>query len=296
MATRNRNLAMSEKYRRGGGAPGVLLANAKTPVASRAGLLIAAVTLWVSTEACTKPYGARSTGTPSPPQSLTPAASDDAAAMPLAPTSASVLPRDSGSETATPPETIGSGVRACTTEEGAKWIAAKGRHRLPGNAYPAIVQGDEYGPIEAIHTFYAQASGTTSVGQFEIEGQREVSTDASRIMITGPRGPVNVDLSEKQIRIGVRSFVDPKAISVFQALQRVLADLGAQCEYQGIRGSRLRTRAYKDVIRIEFGYGPVVVQLEAASNGRANPERLYALDVAESEDSFLWRSTQNPDP
>ena len=206
-----------------------------------------------------------------------------------------MAPSAGGSGTAVPPQSVESAVGICSTEEGAQWIASKSRYSPPGNVYPAIVQSDEYGPIEAIQTLYVQtqASGAAKFGEFEIADHREVRFDASKIMITGLRGPVNVDLSERQIRIGRRSFADPKTVSLFQTLGRLLADLGSQCKHQGIRGSRLRTRAYEDSIGIEFNYGPVVVRLEALSNGPVNPERLYVLDVVESKDSVLWAQERN---
>jgi len=282
---------------RGGGAPGGQLASTGMRAAGRAAMVMALATLTVLTGACTKSNaaGMRSNMTPSEGVGGHQPMLEDAAAMPRASTSASGGAPLAKEETAPPSQPVDSGVRVCSTEEGAQWIAAKGRYSPPGNVYPAIVQGDEYGPIEAIQTVYAQAqaSGAAKFGELEITGDQEVRSDASKIVITGLKGPVSVDLSERQIRIGRRSFADSKTISLFQTLGRLLADLGSQCKHQGIRGSHLRTRAYKDSIGIEFSYGPVVVRLEALSNGPANSERLYLLDVVKSKDSSLWARERN---
>lgn len=39
---------------------------------------------------------------------------------------------------------------------------------------------------------------------------------------------------------------------------------------------------------LEFGYGSVVVELVALSNGLTSPERLYSLDLVRTEESLLW--------
>ena len=108
----------------------------------------------------------------------------------------------------------------------------------------------------------------------------------------GSRKPAEIELSETRIRIGQRPFGDAKTILLFQTLQRLLVDLGSQCTQRGVRGRHLGTRAYRDDVRVEFSYGPVVVMLEGASNGPASPERLYVLDVIETKNS-LWASDRD---
>lgn len=175
-------------------------------------------------------------------------------------------------------------------EEAARWARQKGRYSPPGNVYPAIIQGEEYGPIEAIQAFYAQVREASAprFGEFHVEVNAELSSGGTGITVSGQRGPVTIELSPSRVRIGHRSFSDSKTISLFQTLGRILSDLGAQCRYRGIRGSRLRTRGYKDFVRIEFSYGSVVVHLEAASSGPGDAERLYVLDLQQAKDSLLW--------
>lgn len=217
---------------------------------------------------------------------------EDTAAIPSASRIAPVSPSQAKSGADAPPTSALKDPKFCSAEDGAKWIAIKARYSPPGNVYPQIIQGDEYGTIEAIQTLYAQASGTTMFGTMGIQGHQEGKSDASKIMLTGSGEPVTVDVSEKSTRIGRRAFPDPRTASLFRTLGRLLADLGAECTHQGVRGSRLRSRAYKDNIRVEFSYGPVIVTLDALSNGPANPERLYVLDIMEPKDSLLWVNEQ----
>jgi hypothetical protein len=253
---------------------------------------------------CAEPYrtGKQSAAPPNERFGVRLATPDDAGRMRSASPSASEVVAPDVAQTAALPETNQPGTRACSAERAAQWIAEKQRYARPDNEYQQIMQGSEYGPVEAIRTFYVQAlaSETKALGadvpwDIEFAAQREVRSDASRIVIAGTRGSVNVDLSEKKIGIGRRAFTDPKAISVFRTLGRLLADLGSHCKHQGIRASRYGTRAYREFIRIEVNYGPVVVQLEALSNGPANPERVYLLDLVAPKDSYFWDAAAKAD-
>lgn len=217
-----------------------------------------------------------------------PVGEPDGTSSPGTSTGTSVAQSEESLERAAPSQSLDDGV--CSTAEGARWVAEKDHYSPPDNVYPAILQGNDLGPIEAIQTLYAQAqaSGAAKFGELEVEEHGQVKSGVSEIRVTGQRGPVKVALSDEGIRIGHRLFSDPKTTSLFQVLRRLLDDLGSHCKYQGLRGSRLRTRGYKDFVRIELNYGAIVVHLEAASNGPANPERLYVLDVLESKNSFLW--------
>lgn len=177
--------------------------------------------------------------------------------------------------------------RDCSSEDATRWLGSKAGYRPAGEGYPQIIQGQDYASVEAIRTLYVEASGTAKLGEFGFEDHREGKADASKIVITGARKTVDIELGSR-IRIGQRFFADKGTIFLFQTLGRLLTELGSQCRPQGVRGRRLGTRAYRDNIRIEFSYGPVVVSLESASNGPANPERLYVLDMIESKSSLLW--------
>ena len=175
----------------------------------------------------------------------------------------------------------------CLTEDGAEWASVKARYSDPGNVHPQIIQGNDYEPIQAIQLFYEQISGTSKPGAFGTDDHRDFDSDGSKITIVGS-GRVTVDVSEKAVTIGSRSFRDPSTSTLFRTLGRLLRDVGLQCKRDGVRGMRLGTRSYRDSTRIQFAYGPIVVTLESASNGRGDPERLYVLDIIEAEDSLLW--------
>ena len=209
------------------------------------------------------------------------------------------VPSASSNEPSVTPDSASDGVplspiaapkaKDCSTEDATKLLAARASYRPRGEVIPQIIQGGEYAPIEAIRALYVAASGTTKLGEFGFEDHHDATAESSRILIAGSRKPAEVELSESRIKIGPRSFGDPRTILLFQTLERLLVDLGAQCTQQGVRGRHLGTRAYRDDVRVEFSYGPVVVMLEGASNGPTNPERLYVLDVVEAKDS-LWAS------
>jgi hypothetical protein len=225
-----------------------------------------------------------------------PAPADSTATVPASSDLPPVASSEAPSSAATLAQTAEQEVKDCSTEDGAKWIAMKARYRPPDNDLPGIVQGGDYGPIEAIEAFYVLASGTTRHGDFGIQHHREAKSDVSRIVITGTREPVIVELSEKRIRIGRRSFRDPKTISLFRTLGRLLADLGSECTQQGVRGIRIRNRSYRHTTNIEFSFGPVVVTLESDSNGPVNPVRIYVLDIVEPKDTFEWAPPLGSDP
>jgi hypothetical protein len=142
--------------------------------------------------------------------------------------------------------------------------------------------------VVAVEALFFQASKTTGFGEFGIQDQRAAESDGSKITITGSKTSLAIGISEKQVRIGQRSFTDPATISLFQTLGRLMADLGAECKLQGVRGKRRNTRATLAITVIELSYGAVVVALHADSNGPTHPTRLYTLDVMHPKESFLW--------
>jgi hypothetical protein len=214
----------------------------------------------------------------------------------VARTDSTAMPLATESTPAAPPEALSVGVptdtgqtaRACSAEDAAKWIANRNRYSPSKNDLATIVQSDEYEPIDAIRTLYVQVSGTTKFGEVGIEGHLEVEGAPSGIRIAGKRRAADVELSDTQVKIGQRFFREPKTVSLFRTLAHVLADLSSECIHQGVRGIHLRTRAYRDNLRLEFGYGQVVVSLESLSNGPVSPYRLYVLDIIEPKDSLMW--------
>jgi hypothetical protein len=175
--------------------------------------------------------------------------------------------------------------RVCSAEDAAKWIAAKSRYSPPWNDYPQIIQGNEYGPIDAILSLYVQLARTTKHGTFGTEDHREFESNGSGIKISGTPKSLIIELSEKRVKIGGRSFNQPRTITLFRTLGQLLTDIGSECTSQGVRGIRLGTRAYHDAITIEFSYGSVIVTLGCLANGPSDSERLYILEVVESKDA-----------
>lgn len=180
-----------------------------------------------------------------------------------------------------------SGPDDCKTRDGTTWLGAKAQYRATDVGYPQIIQGQEYAPIEAIQALYAAVSGTSKLGDFGFEDPRELRVDGAKIVVTGSKESVEIELG-KRVRVGQRVFADPRTKVLFQTLGRLLTELGSQCKAHGVRGRHMGTRAYRDAVRFEFSFGPVVVSLESAANGPRNRERLYVLDVVEVGQSALW--------
>lgn len=215
-------------------------------------------------------------------------APSDTVGNPSFPNGSSIEPPALPSRFPTPPATAEERPKTCSTEDGAKWIASKARYSLPDNPYPAVVQGDDYESIDAIIVLFVQVSGASKHGQFGIQDHRDSNAEATKITISGPPEAVKIELSETQIRMGRRTFRHPSTIFLFRTLGQVLLDVGYECTHLGVRGLRVRTRAYKDSVQIEFNYGPIVVSLSTLSNGPANPERLYVLDIIKVTESLMW--------
>jgi len=181
--------------------------------------------------------------------------------------------------------------RDCSSDDATKWLGAKATYRPAGEGSPQIIQGQDYAPIEAVQALYIEASGTRKLGEFGFEDQYEGKAEASRIVVTGFKKSADIELGSG-VKIGQRVFSDDATTLLFRTLRRLLADLSSRCTQRGVRGRRLGTRAYRDNVRVEFSYGSVVVSLESASNGPADPERLYVLDLVESRSSALWAESR----
>jgi hypothetical protein len=165
----------------------------------------------------------------------------------------------------------------------------KKRYQWVDAGYPQLAQGDEYSPIEAVQALYVGIVGSNRHLSFGAERGLASRVENTQILIGSPTETVTVALGEDRVKVGSRLFNDQRTVSLFGTLGRVLTDIGAHCEHQGIRGMRYANRAYRDVMQIEFSYGPLVVRLEGLSNGPTNPERYYGLDVVWAVDSSLWR-------
>jgi hypothetical protein len=210
-------------------------------------------------------------------------------------TDSGTIPSMTGNQSAAPSEGASGAVapsvaepKVCTNDDARKWIAVQDRYNASIEDLPSANKADEYKPIEAIQAFYAQVSGSSKHGSFGVQDHFRVETDASKIVIMGGHAPVIVQLSEKQIKVGRRTFYDRITIALFRSLGQLLTDLGKECKQQGVRGIRLRTRGYKDTARVEFSYGAVVVTLRGFSNNPDSPLHSYGLDIVEPKHSLTW--------
>ena len=107
------------------------------------------------------------------------------------------------------------GARDCSSEDATKLLTSKAGYRPAGERYPQIIQGQDYAPVEAVRALYIEASGTTKLGEFGFEDHREGKVEASKIVITGARKVVDVELGSR-IRIGQRAFSDAGTILLFR--------------------------------------------------------------------------------
>lgn len=265
--------------------------NSQLARTGRATLAIAIATLTATIGACTKaPQGDVHFQVDGPEERAAelPSSREEDTSGAAPPTATAATAREPHAKPQTTPRFEPQALsEACSTQNATQLIVEEEHHGVPRNVDAAGTQGHEYAPVDAIQTLYTLLAGHARPGTFQVEAA-EIRSNGPRISITGREGPVDIGFWENQIEIGRRPFTDLKTISLFHALERVLVGLEPACRHEGVRGSRLRTRAYKDFVRIEFGYGAVVVRLEAASNGPSNPERLYALHALGSEKSLLW--------
>lgn len=176
------------------------------------------------------------------------------------------------------------------------WLERKASFKPPGDPYPQIVQGHDYGTIKAIEFFYnlllrlhggsaqwALTENAPSVVTVEVQG--------SKLELRGNDLAVEVVVFDDFVGFNDREQEAPETVALFKTLHRVLASLSTDFTLVGLKGAQYGSRAYRRITTLEFAAGDVVVELVALSNGENSEERLYVLDVARRSESHLWRPT-----
>ncbi len=162
----------------------------------------------------------------------------------------------------------------------------------PQDGFPQIIKSSDYTTIKFIESIYSAIaklnkrsvdfSDTVDLlykdDNFTFDGR----TDSTRKVVLRVVDASAVSLGEKR-------FTNRNIVSLCQTLSKVCRDQAAQSPCEGIRFAQFRTRAYKTRTVIEFKYKAKVVVLESDSNGPADEERLYVLDLVDPQDSFFWK-------
>ena len=137
-------------------------------------------------------------------------------------------------------------------------------YRPAGQAFPQIIQDDDYATIVAIETLYV-----------------EISKIGKDLKAHKPQ----VDLL---IQKSIKGSKNKKTVTLFTTLNKILSDLSAKNKCAGLRIEQFPTNAYKKRTVIDFDCGANIVALDSSSNGPNNEERLYTLDIVNRKESFAY--------
>lgn len=137
-------------------------------------------------------------------------------------------------------------------------------YRPAGQAFPQIIQDDDYATIVSVETLYS-----------------EISKVGKDLKASKPQ----VDLL---ILKTIKGSKNKKTVTLFTTLNKILSDLAAKNKCAGLRIDQFPTSAYKKRTVIDFDCGANIVELDSFSNGPNNEERLYTLDIVKRKESFSY--------
>lgn len=183
-----------------------------------------------------------------------------------------------------------------TVDKADAWIAAKSRFKPPDDEFPQIIQRSDFETIEAIEALYVELERIDGVSRAYEVGEEQplsVTAQSDEILFRGRQDVTSVRITSDRAFLAGKH-LNPTTAELFATLQRVLVSLANDFRATGVRATRYGARSYRSITRIEFAFPPLVVQLEAMSNGRGNPEHLYVLNVDRVAESFLWRNQDFP--
>lgn len=191
----------------------------------------------------------------------------------------------------TPPETP----HEATPDEVAKhWIQSRGGHEVEKTAYQEsyiaarVLEEREYRTISAVQQFYKAAIRLADSHSGSFGESYFVTVDPNKITLALGARSLVVDITDEGVQIRGRWFRDPSSHRVFSEVAALLLDISTKLGSAGARGTSYATRVYKNITRIEFNYPPVVIALEAYSNGPESEESFCVVNVIPDSHSLLW--------
>ncbi|HYP98406.1 MAG TPA: hypothetical protein VER96_07015 [Polyangiaceae bacterium] len=179
------------------------------------------------------------------------------------------------------------------------WLAHAQQFRSPEQCCSQIFQSNDYETIAAIELLYAALRSLSRDPKawplIDPPEPLRFNIDNDVIVVSANNRSVSIKVDEQEVAFAGRSFQHSATVSLFRTLHSLVAELAVDFGPAGVLGTQHATRAYGRDTRLGFSFGALVVELESAQNGKADPERLYVLDLTRTGDSSLWRRSSRPD-
>jgi len=178
---------------------------------------------------------------------------------------------------------------------------ARARELRPSEAhYPQLVQADDYATVQSVEFLYAAlrplARDPSHWALSEPPDPLFFHVQGDTIVVSGATRSLSIKVDDQQASFAGRTFREPATLALFRTFHAVLLELAENWPPVGVLGTQVATRAYRKFTRLHFSFGPLVVELESAQNGGANPERLYVLDLTRQGQSLLWAHVVDGEP
>ncbi len=158
--------------------------------------------------------------------------------------------------------------------------------------FPQIIQASDYASIVSIESLFADVS-RISVATDPVFGFActfAVSDDTVTFSSSSAQEHVVIQLHDSGVVVNGTAPTNPATVTLYRTLFNVLARMTVPSRQGQVRLAQWGATSYKTLTRFEFTVGSQIVELASDSNGPANPERLYVLDLIDRQDSLLFRS------
>jgi hypothetical protein len=162
----------------------------------------------------------------------------------------------------------------------------------PGAGYPQILQSNDYPTIAFIEAWYKKLSAIAPARALQATASAELN-QATLVIRSQTETKTAVALRMEgtaRVLLGDRPFEDPAIATLCSTLLKIFADLEKSEKCRQVSFIQFGTRTYRRRTLIAFDFGPRVLQIDCASNGPKDDERLYILDLIDRKESYFWRS------